>query len=132
MILPTNDDALKVLSDDPKEREHQIYQPNKMCVSVWYEGEQTTWYIGFFTSIKDDQTFVVEQLVRVERGADLMWVHPSSPILEEVTSDQVLRYKNGKLLEVKGSWNYERKNKFTLKNKDEIKKEFESFKMVDD
>ena len=57
-----------------------------------------------------------------------MLVHRPTPIFEDIDSDQVLRPKNGKLLEVKGCWNYERKNKFVLKNKD-ICKEFESFKV---
>ena len=126
--LPTNDDALKVLSDDPKDREHQVYEANKMCINMWNEGDEVTWYIGFFTSMKNDHRFAVEQLFRADTGSDLMWVHPSSPILDDVDSDQVLRSKNGKLFEVKGNWNYERKNKFILKNKDDVIKEFESFK----
>ena len=40
ILLPTNKDALKVLSNDPKEKEHQVYEVNKLYVNVWHEGER--------------------------------------------------------------------------------------------
>ena len=76
----------------------------------------------------DERTFAVEQLVCAEKDSDLMWVHPNAVLMDNVDKDQILRSKNGKRFEVKGSWNYQRKNKFTLKNKDEVVKEFNSFK----
>ena len=128
ILLPTNEDALNVLSNDPQEKEPHVYEINKLCVNVWHEGETINWYLGYFTSIKEENIFVVEQLVRAG-GSDLMWVHPSTPVFEDIDSDQVLRCKNGKLFPVKGNWNYERLNKFVLKNKDDICKAFESFKV---
>lgn len=125
--LPSNDDALRVLSKDSLRLTNNIFEKNKMCVSVWREGNDITWYVGRFNSIKDDQTFVVEHLVRVKKGSDLIWTNPSSSILEDVEIDQILFQKNGNLFEVKGHWTYERKNKFTLKNKDDIAKAFHSF-----
>ena len=126
--LPTNDDALKVLSENIKDREHDVYEANMLCISVWYEGDDVTWHLGYFSSMLDEENFIVEQLVRAEKGSDLMWVHPQLPLMDKVHKDQVLRSKNGKRFQVKGSWNYERKNKFTLKNKDEVIKEFTLFK----
>ena len=87
-----------------------------------------TWHLGYFSSMINERTLEVEQLVRAENGSDLMWVHPPSPLMINVDKDQVLRSKSGKRFEVKGCWNFQRKNKFTLKNKDEVIKEFTSFK----
>ena len=128
ILLPTNEDAIKVLSVEPKDKVHQVYQANELCVNIWNEAGDVTWYLGYFNSMKADDLFVVEQLVRVDKNSDLMWIHPVTPILEDVDASQVLRLKNGKRFDVKGAWNCERKNKLILKNKDEITKEFQSIK----
>ena len=130
--LPTNDDALKVLLSDCnnlKDVDHPVYKVNEFCVNVWYEGENIKWYIGFFKSMKEDRVYKVEQLVPVDENSHLQWVHPVNPIVEDIDSDQVLRFKNGKRHTVEGKWNFERLNKFTLKNIDNISNAFESFKL---
>ena len=53
-----------------------------------------------------------------------MWVHPLTPVCEDIDADKVLSCKNVKLFPAKGSSNYERLNKFVLKN---VCKPFESF-----
>ena len=78
--LPTNDEAVKVLSNDPNEKEHQVYEAYKLCINAWHEGDKTTWHLGSFTSIKEENVFVVEHLVCVDCGSDLMWVHPPTLI----------------------------------------------------
>ena len=128
--LPTNEDALKVLSNNLKDAEHPVYEVNQLCVNVWDEGGKITWYIGYFKSMKRDNIYEVEQLVRVNEDSDLCWVHPDNPIVEEIDSDQVLRSRNGKRHHVEGKWNFERLNKFTLKNINDISKAFDSFKIT--
>ena len=70
-------------------------------VNIWNKAGDVTWYLRYFTSQKADDLFVVEQLVRVDKNSDLMWIHPVTPILEDVDASQVLRLKNGKRFDVK-------------------------------
>ena len=71
--LPTIEDALRViLSANPRKVTHSVYEVNEACVNVWYEGDKVRWYIGFFKSIKSDNRFHVEQLVRVKDESDLV------------------------------------------------------------
>ena len=100
VALPTNEDALRAIFENPNNNEHDIFEVNKMCVSVWHEVDEITWYIGYFHYIKDDLTYVVEQLIRAKKGSDLMWIHPPSPILEDVQKAQILCFENGKLFEL--------------------------------
>ena len=94
-----------MLSENIKDREHDVYEANMLCISVWYEGDERTWHLGYFSSMLDEENFIVEQLVRAEKGSDLMWVHPRLPLMDKVHKDQVLCSKNGKRFQVKGSWN---------------------------
>ena len=86
--LPTNEDALKILSDDPKNpADHPVFEVNELCVNVWHEGEKIQWYVGYFKAMKGD-IFDVEQLVRASEDSDLHWVHPVNQIVDEI--DQFL------------------------------------------
>ena len=125
--LPTNEDALKVVLSNCNLNDivHPVFEINELCVNVWHEGE---WYVGYFKSMKED-VYEVEQLVRVNETSDLHWVHPIDAIVEEIDSEQVLRFKNGKRHTVEGNWNFERLNKFTVKNIGDISNAFESFKL---
>ena len=119
VALPTNEDVLtKVLlfaHSNLKDIDHPVYEVNELCVNVWNEGENINWHIGCFKSAKEDHVYEVEQLVRVDECSHLQWVHSTKPLIEELDSDQVLRFKNGKRHTVEGKWNLERLNKFTLK-----------------
>ena len=33
---------MKVLSNDPNEKEHQVYEAYKLCVNAWHEGDKLT------------------------------------------------------------------------------------------
>ena len=127
--LPTNEDALKILSDDPKNpADHPVFEVNELCVNVWHETEKIQWYVGYFKAMKGD-IFDVEQLVRASEDSDLHWVHPVNQIVDEIDSDQVLRLRNGKRHPVEGKWNFQRLNKFILKNINDISKVFDTFKI---
>ena len=75
--------------------------------------------------------FDVEQLVRASEDSDLHWVHPVNQIVDEIDSDQVLRLRNGKRHSVQRKWNFERLNKFTLKNINDISKAFDIQSEID-
>ena len=65
-------------------------------------------------------------VAKISLPSDLHCVHPVNQIVDEIDSYQVLQLRNGKRHPVEGKWNFERLNKFTLKNINDISRVFDT------
>ena len=98
-------------------------------MNVWIENDKVTWHIGYFRKRRSATTYEVEQLLRMDKGNDLAWIHPLKPVIDVIDDEQVMRLRNGKRFPVLGAWNNERLNKFTVKNLNDILQSFSAFKI---
>ena len=88
MNLPPNEEALTILreKDNPIEIQDTEIEVNQAYVTLWIEKNQHTWYIGHCIGNKNDGTYKIDYLYRVNR--------PS--ILEESTISRYLRRQHRK------------------------------------
>ena len=124
--LPSNDDALAVLTDQPIVS--TVFETNELCVTMWWENDSVAWYIGYFKEVTTENEFLVEHLTRKSKQQSTFWVHAPNEVCDNVESEQVLKLENGKRFPVVGQWNFERNNTFCLKNMNDIVKRFNSVK----
>ena len=88
MNLPPNEEALTILreKDNPIEIQDTEIEVNQAYVTLWIEKNQHTWYIGHCIGNKNDGTYKIDYLYRVNR----------SSILEESTISRYLRRQHRK------------------------------------
>ena len=121
--LPTNDDifqALGIVEISPNDPESNI-RINYIHAIIWQnEKEEKEWYLGYIKEEIENE-YIVEHLQRVSQGSDLMWTYPTTEDIQRVEKEQILP------IEIKGDWNMERKNKFVLKNINDVIVEFKKY-----
>ena len=118
--LPTNEAVLLSLHGKPplaksKATENLV---NSMCVVVWVDDGSYSWYLGYIKQHCEDQdSFEVDHLTRVIKSSDTKWKYPSTPDIQIVERDQIVKF------DIRGQWDMDpdnRKRLFTVENHKEI------------
>ena len=127
--LPSNEDAMHLLSAPTTNQEidtsnNITFKANQLCVTVWNDGDMLTWYVGYWISMNDDGTYVIEHLHRVKENSDLYWMHPSTEDIDTDMEDSDIF----PIIPI-GDWEINDTDmmRFRLKNGTDIRKMFKKY-----
>ena len=91
--LPTNRDALTILQGNSSTNDEgddiPEFELNKIYVTLWFENELPTWYLGYCISKNDDNSYRIEDLERVKKPSNLKWKNPRVPDTADIMAENL-------------------------------------------